>query len=240
MVILRTYLLYLSNISQSSSNRGSSEGSETSAQDGSTRQIWFCFVYFCLGNIWSAILKRGSKINFTKIDNADLNSHRGDLFVQGLGIVLALSVHWWLIFRVRLLGLQFSCRHCVNIMVSCQCKEPSSQKRRGSVHPRQGIPLTSYVRTLMSYKHISNVFTLPLNKHASHNMLSQETKWVCHQSCFFAITFLTRCLLAKEGGRVDLHLVPNHITSAAPTFWSICELVAGYLLIHLKISSQTS
>ena len=42
--------------------------------------------------IFKAILKKRSKINFTKIDQADLDSTRQELSNDGLGIVVALTV----------------------------------------------------------------------------------------------------------------------------------------------------
>ena len=181
-------------------NRGTSERSETSAQDGLMRQIWFCFVYFCSEIIWKVILKRGqNKFHKNRQSRFEFSSRRT---FRTRSWKCCNTFSWWLIFRVRLLGAQSSCRHCVNIMLSCQWTEPFSQKRRGSVHPRQGIPLTSYARKLMSYKHISNVFTLPLNEHPSHDMLSQETKWVCYQSFFVCHYFFDKMLTCK-GGRTS-------------------------------------
>ena len=50
-----------------------------------------------------------SRMNHTKIVPVDLDSPRQELFVCGLGFVVALSVLGGIIFRVRLLGEQFSC-----------------------------------------------------------------------------------------------------------------------------------
>ena len=47
-------------------NRGTSEGSETSVDGYSTRRIKICVVYFCLGIIWKAILKKEVKNKFYK------------------------------------------------------------------------------------------------------------------------------------------------------------------------------
>ena len=47
-------------------NRGTSEGSETSAGEYSTRWIQICVIYFCLGNIWKVILKEEVKNKFYK------------------------------------------------------------------------------------------------------------------------------------------------------------------------------
>ena len=49
-------------------------------------------VYFCSGIIWKVILKKRSKIYFTKIDQADLDSPRRELSNGVLGIVVALTV----------------------------------------------------------------------------------------------------------------------------------------------------
>ena len=48
-------------------------------------------------------------MNFTKIVKADLDSPRRELSDGGLGIVVALTFFRQLIFRVFLLGVQFSC-----------------------------------------------------------------------------------------------------------------------------------
>ena len=50
----------------SRTNRGTSEGSETSADEYSTRRIQICVVYFCLGIIWKVILKKEVKNKFYK------------------------------------------------------------------------------------------------------------------------------------------------------------------------------
>ena len=48
-------------------------------------------VYFCSGIIWKVILKKEVKINFTKIDQADLDSSQ-EISNDGLGIVVALTL----------------------------------------------------------------------------------------------------------------------------------------------------
>ena len=71
--------------------KGTSEGSETLADKYLMRRIRFCFDYFSLDIIWKVILKR-SKINFTKIVKACLNSPRQEFSNGGLGIVVVLLV----------------------------------------------------------------------------------------------------------------------------------------------------
>ena len=90
--------------------RGTSEESEASELEHSTRRIQVCLVYFCLGIIWKVILKKEVRNKFTKIYQADLDSPRRELSNSSLGIVV---VFFWfvgkLIFRVCLLGVQSSC-----------------------------------------------------------------------------------------------------------------------------------
>ena len=65
-------------------NRGTSKGSETSADEYSTRRIQICVVYFCFGIISKVILKKRSKIIFTNIYPADLDFLRRELSNGGL------------------------------------------------------------------------------------------------------------------------------------------------------------
>ena len=87
-------------------NRGISEGYETLAQEYLTRQIQFCVDEFCLVVIWNVIFKKGSKMNFTKILETDLDSPCRDLSNGGLGIFLALLVCWGVIFSCACTGAQ--------------------------------------------------------------------------------------------------------------------------------------
>ena len=85
----------------SDTNRGTSEWSETSAQEYMTRWIWFCFDYFCLVIIWKVILKRG-EMRYTKTIKADVDSPCPELSISGLGFVVALLVRS---------GIPFSCAY---------------------------------------------------------------------------------------------------------------------------------
>ena len=49
-------------------------------------------------------------MDHSKIDSADLDSPRRELFVRSLGFVVALSFFWQSIFGLRLLGEQSNCR----------------------------------------------------------------------------------------------------------------------------------
>ena len=83
----------------SPTNRGTSEGSETSEHEYSTRRIQICVVYFCLGIIWKIILeKKSSKTIFTKVDQTDLDSSHRELSNGGLNITVALTAFWGIIF----------------------------------------------------------------------------------------------------------------------------------------------
>ena len=107
----------------SRTNRGTSEGSETSADEYSTSRIQFCVVCFCLGIIWKVILKKKrSKIHFTKIDQADLDSPHRELSNGGLGIVVALTFFSGIIFCLLVLGVQSSCRLKTHSKLICQCR----------------------------------------------------------------------------------------------------------------------
>ena len=83
-------------------NRGTSERSETLAQEGSTRRIRFCGDCFCSGVIWKVILKKRPKMVHTNIVSADLDSPRRELSVRGHGFVVALPVFW---------GINFVCAY---------------------------------------------------------------------------------------------------------------------------------
>ena len=73
-------------------NQGTSEGSETSADEYLTRRIRFFFGYFCSNSVFPYLKNEISKMNFTKIVKADLNSPCRDLSNSGLRIVTVLSV----------------------------------------------------------------------------------------------------------------------------------------------------
>ena len=64
--------------------RGTSEGSETSTDEYLTTRIQIFRVYFYLGIILEVILKKKSKMTFTEIDPADLDSPRRELSNGGL------------------------------------------------------------------------------------------------------------------------------------------------------------
>ena len=81
-------------------NRGSSEKSETSADE---YLIQIFQVRFCFGIILKVILKKEVKMDHTKMDSADLSFPCQELSNGGLGIVAALLVHLQLIF--------FACVH---------------------------------------------------------------------------------------------------------------------------------
>ena len=71
-----------------------SEGSETSELEYSTRRIRFCLVYFCLGIISKVIQYNFQNNAYTKIDRKDLDSPRGELSNGGLESVATLLVRW--------------------------------------------------------------------------------------------------------------------------------------------------
>ena len=89
-------------------DQGTSEGPETLAQDRLTRKIQFYLLHFCSDVICKVIKKKRSKINRTKMDQADLDFPCQDFSVCGLGFVVPLSVCWKVIFRVCVLGVQYS------------------------------------------------------------------------------------------------------------------------------------
>ena len=70
-------------------NRGTSEGPETSEQEYLTRRIQIYRVYFYLGIIWKVMLKKRSKMDHTKIDTAYLHSPCQEFSNGGLSIVVA-------------------------------------------------------------------------------------------------------------------------------------------------------
>ena len=53
--------------------------------------------YFCSVVIWK-VIKKEVKIDHTKTVQADLGSPRQELFVNGLGFAVSLSVSWKIIF----------------------------------------------------------------------------------------------------------------------------------------------
>jgi len=78
--------------------RGTSEGSETSELEYSTRRIQFCPDYFCLGIILKVIQYNFKNNAQTKIVRKDMDSPRRELSHGGLGIVVTLLVRWQIIF----------------------------------------------------------------------------------------------------------------------------------------------
>ena len=64
----------------SRTNRGTSEGSETSADGRSTRRIHIYRVYFCWNPVFACFKNKGPNIDVTKTDTVDLDSPRRELF----------------------------------------------------------------------------------------------------------------------------------------------------------------
>ena len=81
---------------------------ERKEQEYSTRRIQFCFDYF-RWTMFGKLFKKTSKIKFSKIVKADLNSPHRELSNGGLDILVALFVFWELIFCASLLWVQSSC-----------------------------------------------------------------------------------------------------------------------------------
>ena len=105
----------------SRTNRGTSEGPEISTQKYLTGQIRFCLVQRCLDIICKVIMKKEVKIDYTKLDQTDLDFPCRELSVCGLRFVVASSIFRELIFRARVLGEQSSCTLITLLLLKKQC-----------------------------------------------------------------------------------------------------------------------
>ena len=72
-------------------NWRASEGIDISVLEYLTRRIRICWIQFCLDVIWKVILKSGA-MGDTKLNLADLNSPRRELFIRSLKFVVTLAV----------------------------------------------------------------------------------------------------------------------------------------------------
>ena len=94
---------------------GTSEGSETSADEYSTRRIWFCFDYFSLDSIWKFILKK-VKNKFYKSIQSRFGFSSPRAFRRWSQNCCSPCVSpRKLIFHVFLLGVQSSCSCSVEL-----------------------------------------------------------------------------------------------------------------------------
>ena len=75
----------------SSTNRDTSEGPETSVLEVSTRRIRFCLhSLFLFGRYFESNFEKEVKMDYTKIEQVHLDFPRRELF-EGLGFTVALS-----------------------------------------------------------------------------------------------------------------------------------------------------
>ena len=74
--------------------------------------------------------EKRSKINFTKIGQADLDFPRRELSNGGLGIVVALLLRWGIIFCVSISDALSSCNNFVsNYHAWCHGKSSTEKKK---------------------------------------------------------------------------------------------------------------
>ena len=69
-------------------NQATSERPETPAREYLTRHIQICRVYSCSDVIWKVISKKEVKMDYTKIDTADLDSPCQEVSNGGLRFVI--------------------------------------------------------------------------------------------------------------------------------------------------------